>query len=152
MADEMPTCMTRGKTGTYSLRVRMLENLRSIIGKREIKHSYRTKDFEKAKPLHRYKEAEVQKQIDNAKAELHVEQSKAAARNLPPIEIDRYDLKRIVRIHHVERLRQARRRFPDECQDLGIHPSGFYAWRKNPLSKRSREDARLENWVKAVTY
>jgi len=28
------------------------------------------------------------------------------------------------------------------CHCLRIHPSGFYAWLKNPLSKRAREDAR----------
>lgn len=28
------------------------------------------------------------------------------------------------------------------CRCLRIHPSGFYAWLKNPLSKRAREDAR----------
>jgi putative transposase len=27
------------------------------------------------------------------------------------------------------------------CQCLNIHPSGFYAWFKNPLSQRAREDA-----------
>ena len=28
------------------------------------------------------------------------------------------------------------------CRCLRIHPSGFYAWLKNPLSKRAREDVR----------
>ena len=28
------------------------------------------------------------------------------------------------------------------CRCLRIHPSGFYAWLKNPLSRRAREDAR----------
>ena len=28
------------------------------------------------------------------------------------------------------------------CRCLHIRPSGFYAWLKNPLSKRAREDVR----------
>lgn len=28
------------------------------------------------------------------------------------------------------------------CRCLRIHPSGFYAWLKNPLSRRAKEDAR----------
>ncbi len=28
------------------------------------------------------------------------------------------------------------------CRCLRVHPSGFYAWLKNPLSKRAREDIR----------
>ena len=27
------------------------------------------------------------------------------------------------------------------CRMLRIHPSGYYAWLKTPLSKRAREDA-----------
>ncbi len=30
---------------------------------------------------------------------------------------------------------------PRMCHCLNIHPSGFYAWVKNPLSQRAREDA-----------
>ena len=113
----MPTWMKRSKTGTYSLRVRVPGDLRSIIGKREIKQSYRTKEFEEAKRLHRYKEVEVQELLDNAKAQLQANQSKGAARNLLPGEVDRYALKRIIRKHHVECLGHARRKFPNESQD-----------------------------------
>jgi putative transposase len=28
------------------------------------------------------------------------------------------------------------------CRCLHIHPSGFYAWLKSPLSKRAQEDIR----------
>lgn len=37
-----------------------------------------------------------------------------------------------------------RREFPVRamCRCLRIQPSGFYAWLKNPLSRRAREDAR----------
>jgi putative transposase len=34
------------------------------------------------------------------------------------------------------------------CRCLCIHPSGFYAWLKNPLSKRAREDARQTGLIK----
>ena len=31
---------------------------------------------------------------------------------------------------------------PAMCRYLRIQPSGFYAWLKNPLSRRAKEDAR----------
>ena len=34
------------------------------------------------------------------------------------------------------------------CHCLNIHPSGFYAWVKNPLSHRAREDARQTKLLK----
>lgn len=34
------------------------------------------------------------------------------------------------------------------CRCLRIHPSGFYAWLKNPLSKRSREDCRQTELIR----
>ena len=34
------------------------------------------------------------------------------------------------------------------CRCLRIHPSGFYAWLKNPLSKRAREDKRQTKLIK----
>lgn len=34
------------------------------------------------------------------------------------------------------------------CHVLQVHPSGFYAWLKQPLSKRAREDRRLTGLIK----
>jgi putative transposase len=34
------------------------------------------------------------------------------------------------------------------CRCLRIHPSGFYAWLKSPLSKRAREDARQTELIR----
>ena len=34
------------------------------------------------------------------------------------------------------------------CSVLGVHPSGFYAWRIQPKSMRSRDDARLVGLLK----
>jgi len=36
------------------------------------------------------------------------------------------------------------------CRCLNIHPSGFYAWVKNPLSHRAREDARQTQLLKSA--
>ena len=36
------------------------------------------------------------------------------------------------------------------CCCLRIHPSGFYAWLKNPLSKRTREDARQTELIRTA--
>jgi len=36
------------------------------------------------------------------------------------------------------------------CRCLYIHPSGFYAWFKNPLSKRAREDARQTELIRTA--
>jgi putative transposase len=36
------------------------------------------------------------------------------------------------------------------CRCLCIHPSGFYAWLKNPLSRRAREDIRQTELVRAA--
>lgn len=34
------------------------------------------------------------------------------------------------------------------CRILDVHPSGFYAWKKKPLSKRHKEDRRLIGLIK----
>jgi len=34
------------------------------------------------------------------------------------------------------------------CRSLHIHPSGFYAWLKNPLSKRAKEDIRQTELIR----
>lgn len=34
------------------------------------------------------------------------------------------------------------------CRSLHIHPGGFYAWLKNPLSKRAREDVRQTGLIR----
>lgn len=36
------------------------------------------------------------------------------------------------------------------CRCLRIQPSGFYAWLKNPLSKRAREDARQTELIRTA--
>jgi len=36
------------------------------------------------------------------------------------------------------------------CWCLRIHPSGFYAWLKNPLSKRAREDVRQTEFIRTT--
>jgi len=34
------------------------------------------------------------------------------------------------------------------CRSLRIHPSGFYSWLKNPLSKRAQEDVRQTELIR----
>ncbi len=34
------------------------------------------------------------------------------------------------------------------CQVMGVHPSGFYAWRAEPRSAHQREDERLQGLLK----
>ena len=34
------------------------------------------------------------------------------------------------------------------CKVMGVHPSGFYAWRAEPKSTRQREDERLQGLLK----
>ena len=34
------------------------------------------------------------------------------------------------------------------CRVLGVHSSGYYAWRQSPLSSRARDDRRLTELVK----
>jgi putative transposase len=34
------------------------------------------------------------------------------------------------------------------CRCLRIHPSGFYAWLKNPLSRRAKEDVRQTELIR----
>jgi len=36
------------------------------------------------------------------------------------------------------------------CRCLRLHPSGFYAWAKNPLSHRAHEDARQTKLLKVA--
>jgi putative transposase len=36
------------------------------------------------------------------------------------------------------------------CRCLRIHPGGFYAWLKNPLSKRAREDVRQTELIRTA--
>ncbi len=34
------------------------------------------------------------------------------------------------------------------CRCFNIHPNGFYAWAKNPLGKRAREDMRQTELIR----
>ena len=34
------------------------------------------------------------------------------------------------------------------CRVLGVHPSGYYAWRRAPLSTRARDDRRVLGLIK----
>jgi len=36
------------------------------------------------------------------------------------------------------------------CRVLGLSPSGYYAWRKRPLSARARRDAELTEKIRTI--
>lgn len=44
---------------------------------------------------------------------------------------------------HLDQFRMA-----SMCRVLGVHRSGFYAWRRQPQSDRHREDQRLLGMIK----
>jgi putative transposase len=38
------------------------------------------------------------------------------------------------------------------CRTLGVSPSGYYAWRKRPLSPRARADVELSAWIAGIHH
>ena len=50
-----------------------------------------------------------------------------------------------------EFIRAHRGQYPAQalCRVLGVAPSGYYAWLKQPLSRRAQEDARLLRLIRA---
>jgi putative transposase len=36
------------------------------------------------------------------------------------------------------------------CRVLGVSPSGYYAWRQRPLSRRARADVKLSTEIQAI--
>ena len=45
---------------------------------------------------------------------------------------------------------QAVHRIVGMCRVLGVSPSGYYAWRKRPLSARARADVELTAQIQAI--